>query len=173
MAGKKITKAPSGTSFMYEPREPVSEIHCTQDGCNGIIVHTEGGFPTCNEGSVFICTECDWISPDGYEHEPTERTVLEWGGSILRSQPSKRQTEDFISAFRAEKAKQMKRLIKERAKFPPSLLKKGKRWVFNPKFTSEMREHMHTFAINEDEIAAQIVASGIRRFAAPQKKVRS
>lgn len=179
----KITTAPKGKSFKYvpaEPRGPLTHDWQHKHKCGGEIVMTEGTFPTCNGGTVFVCTECDWISPDGYTHEPTVRTVVEWGGPIIRSQPSKRQTEDFIQAFRAEKSKQMDRLIKERAKFPPSLLKKGKyakgpkkgqdRWVNNPKFTDEMREHMHTFAVDEDAISEAIVASGIRRFVAPKAK---
>ena len=178
----KISKAPKGKSFMHTPAEPRGPLthNWHSDECGGEIVMTEGGFPTCNEGSVFVCTECDWISPDGYTHEPTTRTVVEWGGPIIRSQPSKRQTEEFVKAFRKEKKRQMEILAAEREKFPPSLLKKGRhtkgkykgqpRYVPNPKFTDAMREHMHTFAVDEDAISEAIVASGIRRFAAPKAK---
>lgn len=137
---------------------------------SGVIVHTEGGFPTCNEGSVFICTECDWISPDGYEHDPTTPTEHHVVADVVKKQKSKKQTKEFLAVFHAEKQRQMNRLTKERAKFPPSLIKKGKKWISNPKFTDKMRDHMHTFAVDEDAIAEQIVLSGIPRFVVVKKK---
>ena len=60
--------------------------------------------------------------------------------------------------MRKEFARRMQILTAEREKFPPSLLKKGKRWVSNPKFTDKMREHMHRFYVSSEEIRDALVA---------------
>lgn len=180
-AAGKINTVPKGVSFKHTPAEPYGPLMHeweTEHDCGGQIVMTEGGFPTCNEHSIFECPDCDWKSPSGnFKHTPTPKTYHHVVTDVIKKQKSRKQTAAFIRAFRTEKAKQMKRLAKERAKFPPSLIegtkkvkgKKVKTWKPNPKFTDAMREHMHTFAVDEEKIAAEIVASGIPRWV-PVKK---
>lgn len=190
MASKKITKAPSGVSFTHTPAEPYGPL--THDWPR--VKHTCGGTirvagkqdsrdANRPDALIYVCTGCDWISPDGFEHDPTPKTFHHVATDTILSQPSKVQTPEFIKAFRKENIRQMKLQKAEREKFPPSLLKKGRytkgarkgeiRWVNNPRFTDAMREHMGTFAIDSEQIAAEIVSSGVRRFKAPQKKVKS
>lgn len=64
---------------------------------------------------------------------------------------------EFQAELRAEVERRMQALATERAKFPPSLIKKGKRWVANPKFTNKMREHMHEFYVDVTEVREELL----------------
>lgn len=139
----KITKAPSGVSFMYEPREAHGSTPCVVDGCDGEIVHASGTFPTAIGASVFMCTACDWVSPDGYEHEPTPKQFHHVDTTVVKKQKPKKPNVQLRNAVRAEVHKQMKRLIKERAKFPKKL-------------SDKQREHMHTFAVSSEAIREEL-----------------
>lgn len=190
MAGKKkqtkITKAPSGISFMHEERgfrqnamphawARKPKHHCKNGGT--IYVVGPNPHPGVNrpDALIYACDSCKWKSPSGkFQHDPTEPTEHHVLTDTITKHNSKKQTKEFIAAFRAEYREQMRALKRERAKFPPSFIEgtktvKGKRvktWKGNPKFTPAMREHMHTFAIDSEQIADEIVASGITRFVA-------
>ena len=74
---KRINTAPSGISFMYEPKPEAKPMKCP--GCGkGHVTMSKGGFPTCNEGSVFTCSKkCGWKSPSGnFKHKPTPKQTL-------------------------------------------------------------------------------------------------
>lgn len=174
----KINTVPKGISFMYAPQAPYGPTVCPT--CGSEIEMTEGGFPTCNDHSIFECADCGWVSPSGeFQHTPTKRDSIPQSGPTIRKQASRKQTQAFVDAFRDEYARQMDALTAERAKFPPSLIQKrvkltkGKTkivHVSNPKFTNAMREHMHTFAVDSEKIAEEIVLSGIRRWEKPKAK---
>lgn len=66
----------------------------------------------------------------------------------------------YLKAFRAEIQRRTEILMIERAKFPPTLLKKGKKWVSNPKFTSEMSAHMHKFAFTHEQVRGEVLKNG-------------
>lgn len=71
----KITKAPSGVSFMYESKPRTEKISCPDCG-KGHVVMTRGGFPTCNAGSTFRCSKrCGWKSPNGRKPKPQKKVA--------------------------------------------------------------------------------------------------
>jgi hypothetical protein len=173
MAAKKITKRPSGISFKHTPAEPYPPLTHTwpldpHHDCEGEIVLASGGFPTCNEHATFICTGCDWISPDGYVHEPTKVT------KVPKPKPRKKQKPnidpaELRDAVNAECRKRMARLVKERAKFPPTFIEarekathgpdKGKLITVlhdNPDFTDNMREQLHKLSFTAEEVRAEL-----------------
>ena len=162
--GKRITKAPSGTSFTYAPPTPYGPLMHTwpldpDHDCDGTIVMIEGELPAVSGGAVFICTGCDWTSPDGFRHNPTKRQIMP------RPKPRKKQkpvldSPELRAAVNAEVRKRMARLTAERAKFPPTFLKKGKKLVNNPKFTDAMRDHMHKFYVDAVEIRDEFESEG-------------
>jgi hypothetical protein len=185
---KKITKAPSGISFMYAEREPHGvmkhawarkpEHRCKKGGT--IYVVGPNPHPGVNrpDALIYACDACKWKSPSGnFSHDPTQPTEHHVETGTIKKQNSKKQTKEFVAAFRAEYGRQMRRLTRERAKFPPtfivgSKLVKGKRvktWKDNPKFTEKMREHMHTFAVDSEQIAEELVLKGIPRWVAKKK----
>ena len=178
MASKKITTAPSGASFTHTPAQPYGALMHTwpldpHHDCGGTIVMSEGELPTVSGGAVFICTGCDWISPDGYRHTPTKPQKRP------QPKPMKKQRAvvdppELRAAVNAEVRRQMARLAKERVKFPPSLIPervkavrgpdKGKIitvWHDNPDFTGAMRDHMHTFAVDAQAIRDELKAKGV------------
>lgn len=138
----KITTAPSGKSFMYEPRETNREVPCPDRTCDGVVVQESGGFPTCNEGSVFTCTECDWISPSGkFQHEPTQPTLHRVETTVVKTQKQKPRKRSEVETFRAEFRKRLSRLVKERekiAKLTPKLSTVDRASLRKVSFTSEM-----------------------------------
>jgi hypothetical protein len=172
----KITKAPSGISFMYAPPERQRttphawsinpEHHCE----NGGVVYTVGRnrHPGVNRPDALIygCTGCEWNSPSGdFEHEPSVRQILPRKRPVVKKQAQKKMPVDLRDAVRAEVRRRMEILKAEREKFPPSLLvkrvkiTKGKNkgkikttWISNPQFTNAMREHMHRFYVSSEEI---------------------
>lgn len=90
------------------------------------------------------------------------------GGKVRvpKAKPKKKHTKrvefvpdspEFRQALREEIQRRMDILIAEREKFPPTLIKKGKRLVSNPKFTNKMRDHMHTFYVDAAEIREEML----------------
>ena len=159
----KINKAPSGVSFMYAEREeagPLAHTWHDDEQCGGTIsVIGKQESPPSNrpDAVIYGCDTCDWISPSGeFQHDPTEPTEHHVETRVVKKQ---KQTPDPIklrNAIRREVRRRMRILTAEREKFPPSLIEKGKgkkkRWVSNPAFTDEMREHMHRFYVSGEEI---------------------
>jgi hypothetical protein len=185
----KITTAPSGVSFMYAEREPYGPMphawarkpahRCKKGGTIHVIGPAINPHVNRPDALIYGCDACKWTSPSGnFHHDPTEPTEHHVETGTIKKQNSKKQTKEFIAAFRAEYRKQMRVLAKERAKFPPSLIESKKRvkgksvkvWKINPKFTDAMREHMHTFAVDSEQIADEIVLSGVQRFVVARKK---
>lgn len=139
----------------------------------GDIAIVSGGFPTCNDHSVFECERCDWKSPTGnFQHEAS-KAQHPWKRKPIKKQHPHEDSPELIEAIRAEFHKRRDLCIAEREKFPPSLIEKrvkitkGKNkgktkkvWVSNPKFTDEMREHMHAFAFSPEDIRAELITGG-------------
>jgi hypothetical protein len=110
----KITTVPKGKSFMHKPSEPNGE---TQHDCGGKIVQASGTFPTATGATVFMCTGCDWISPDGYVHNDS---VVQ---KVPRPKPIKKQKGisdpvELRDAVRKEVRKRTAKLAKVRATMP-------------------------------------------------------
>lgn len=153
---KKINKIPSGVSFMYAPdeRELVTPHHVCEHG--GIVYEVGvNKHPGVNRPDALIygCTKCDWKSPSGeFQHEPTTKTTHHVASGVVKKQAQKKMPRDLRDAVRAEVRRRMEILTAEREQFPPSLLKKGKKWVSNPKFTDDMRTHMNRFYVSSEKI---------------------
>jgi hypothetical protein len=139
----KITKAPSGISFMYEPRKPHGALACLDPDCEGHIV--EAG----DDGVLlFICTGCDWTSPDGHEHEPTRKQFHHVDSTVVKKQTPKKPNVALRNAVRAEARACWDRLHKAR-----KAIKKP-----TPKLTSADRERLHKLSYSHAEIRDGIKA---------------
>ena len=159
---RKINKAPSGVSFMYVEREsagPLAHTWHDDEQCGGTVsVIGKQQSPPSNrpDAVIYGCDTCDWTSPSGeFQHEPSVRQphhvcteVVKGNGPV---DPIK-----LRNRVRKEVRRRMAILTVERAKFPPSLIEKGKgkrkRWINNPDFTDAMRAHMHRFYVSGEEI---------------------
>jgi hypothetical protein len=155
---QKITKAPGGKSFMYEPRDEAGPTKCPDCG-KGDVILTRGGFPTCTDGSHFVCSKkCGWKSASGnFKHTPTKPTKHYVETRVVKKHKSKKDSSALRKRIAEEFLRRRKLCIAERKKFPPSLVKKGKRWVSNPKFTPAMREHMSKFQFSPEAIRDEIL----------------
>jgi hypothetical protein len=65
----------------------------------------------------------------------------------------------LVKAIRKEITRRTEILQAERAKFPPTLTKRGKP---NRKFTRAMRDHMHTFAFTAEQVRADLIKKGMK-----------
>lgn len=163
---KKITKAPSGVSFTHAPQAPYGATTCPDCG-KGEVVMARGSFPTCNGGAHFACSNrCGWKSASGeFQHTSTAKTLHHVASGVVKKHPQKKMPRDLRDAVRAEVTRRREILTAEREQFPPSLIQKrvkitksknkGKLRtvnVTNPKFTDEMRSHMHRFYVSSEEI---------------------
>src|SRR5580765_7631538 len=122
---QKITKAPSGISFLFTARAAAKRLRHTwpsdpKHDCKGKIVavgpqtKTQANRPDAVE---YACLECDWISPSGeFQHTPTKRSIVQWGGPTVTKHPRKKMPGDLRDAVRAEVSRRMAILAEERAK---------------------------------------------------------
>lgn len=149
----KINKAPSGVSFMYEPRETVSHVSCPDPDCDGMIV--ESGFQSelqseiqsnRSDALVYVCTACDWTSPDGFEHEPTKRSTHHVVSEVVKKQKPQKPNVQLRNAVRAEAGKRMARLIKAR-----KAIRKP-----SSKLTSAERDKLHKLSFSIVEIRDEL-----------------
>ena len=170
---QKINKAPSGVSFMYAPHVPAGPLMHTwprvKHTCGGRVRVT--GFNTSKQANrpdalVYGCAACEWTSPSGnFSHEPSVMQPHHVITDVVKKQVQKKNPRWLRDAVRKEHARRMRILIRERKKFPPTLIEervkatrgkdKGKIisvWHDNPDFTESMREHMHRFYVDAVEI---------------------
>jgi hypothetical protein len=139
---KKITKAPSGVSFMYEPKQPNDYTLCPdcKDGELRTTVRKDGFL-------VFVCTDCDWVSPSGeFQHEPTKRTILPRKLPVVKKQAQKKQPRELCDAVRVEARKRMARLVKAR-----EAMKKP-----SSKLTPAERDKLHKLSFSIVEIREEL-----------------
>lgn len=159
----KITKAPSGASFMYAPREAATELRHVD--CGGIVSDQGANkHPGANrpDARTYACGKCGREWPSGeFQHEPTVRSEHHVVSEVVKRQAQKKMPTDLRDAVRAEVKRRMEILAAERAKLPSSFItyrkknKKGKLvryYTDNPKFTEKMRQHMHRFYVDATEI---------------------
>lgn len=166
---KKINTAPKGISFMYEPRTTTPErTRCPQCVKNRVrkpgYTRLHGTFMQ----GYFDCTrrDCNWTTaPSGKKRERfVPKTLAEIRGEI-DPKPRKKHRADstkLVDAIRAECVRRDEIIRVERAAFPPTLTKKGKRLVRNPRFTAAMRAHMHLFAFSSEDVRRELRAEGLR-----------
>jgi len=129
--------------------------------------------PGCEDGTVemveafsggavdydFICSDgCDWHCADaGRAKRARQQRAKKLPRKKHQGVKFQPDSPELVQAIRDEINRRMKILAVERAKCPPSLIKKGKRWVSNPKFTEKMRQHMHSFAVSPEQIREEFV----------------
>jgi len=168
---RKITKAPSGVSFMYVPAAAAGKLrHAWHKRTCGGVVRVIGRNRTSGanrpDALIYGCSKCSWKSPSGnFSHEPTTPTRLWPKRKPMKKQHPVLDPVELRDAIRREHARRMRILIRERKKFPPTLIEervkatrgkdKGKIisvWHDNPDFTESMRDHMHRYAVDAIEI---------------------
>ena len=143
---------------MRGPEKP--EHHCKGGGRVYVIGKNKHPAST-GRCAHYGCTGCNWKSTGAdFEHTPSKRQIMP------KPKPRKKQkpvldSPELRAAVNAEVRKRMARLTVERAKFPPTFLKKGKKLVNNPKFTDAMRDHMHKFYVDATEIRDELKAKGV------------
>jgi hypothetical protein len=142
---KKITKAPSGISFLYEPKQPNEKTPCPECGEGQLFTtEREDGF------LIFCCSECDWCSPSGnFTHEPTKRSTHHVCTEVVKKQKPMKPNRQLRDAVRKEARRRMRALVKLRETMPKD----------SNKLTTKQREKLHakSFSIVEirDELKAE------------------
>lgn len=135
-------------------------MNCPNKKCKGRIMMVDA----FNENSAvdydYECSDaCGWICADAersklYRSQQQKQTAKKKHPKRVEFKPD---SPELVAAIRAEVQRRMEILATERAKFPPTLIRKGKRWVSNPKFTEKMRKHMHGFAVSAEQIREELI----------------
>lgn len=153
-----ITKVPKGKG----QTKPIHfEYGSTKHSCTakGTISMTGGAFPSAIGNATFACSGCKRLWPDLEFVKAYKDALRKQAAKIKPKKKVKFQPDspELVAAIRAEIKRRTEILTREREKFPPTNLLKGKRLVPNPAFTSEMREHMHGLGFSAMEIRDELL----------------
>jgi hypothetical protein len=145
-------------AFRFIPSEPnTSRTPCPREDCDGHVIWNGN-----STDYYFTCSSrgCDWDTRTDYKSKP--KFQLPKPKAKKKPKPFVPDPPEIVEAVRAECNRRQALLVAEAKKFPCPYVEKGKgknkKFVPNPKFTNDMRKHLHTFAFTSEQVYREIMA---------------
>jgi hypothetical protein len=155
----KINKAPAGLWSYWEPAPKPKSTRCP--GCEHGHVVTLG----TQKNFTFACSDrsCDWESPSEVKNPGVSKPMVIHTPTTKAKKKFHPDSPELVAAIRAEADRRMEILREERSKFPATNVRKGKKLVPNPKFTSAMHAHLHKFGFTLEGIRDELKGNSPKR----------